>query len=123
FSRSDLHFLVRSIEPICEELPANFKAFEGRPPFSRPDEIALLKRKGITHLVSKNSGGEQTKAKLDAAFILRVQVVMISRPPLPPTREVNSVDELKEVFDQLPLSTGRSFFLPLLRKIWAKLRS
>ncbi len=123
FSRSDIRFLVRSIEPPTENLPENFRAFKGRPPFTRSDEISLLKREGITHLVSKNSGGEQTRAKLEAAFMLRVQVIMISRPPLPPAREVETVEELKEVFVQLPPSAGRSFFLPLLRRMWAKLRS
>jgi len=37
----------------------------------------------IDVLVTKNSGGGQTDAKLDAARALSVPVLMISRPPLP----------------------------------------
>ena len=121
--RSDIHFLLRSIEPPEIKLPQNFTPIAGRPPFIRKDEIALMKHYGITHLVSKNSGGAQTKAKLEAAFMLRVQVIMISRPPLPPAREVHSVEELEGIFSHLPRASTRSFFLPLLRKIWAKPKS
>ena len=34
--------------------------------------------------MTKNSGGELTRAKLDAARALGVDVVMIARPALPP---------------------------------------
>ena len=120
FARSDLRFLIRSIEPVEFELPENFSAIEQRPPFSVGEELELMERESITHLVSKDSGGEQTSAKLEAAFMLRVQVVMISRPPLPPAREVNSLDELKQALAQFPGSGRRSRFLPWLRSIWAK---
>ena len=43
------------------------------------EETALLARHAITHLVAKNSGGNQ--AKLDAARTLGVAVHMIGRPP------------------------------------------
>ena len=115
-ARKDIRFLVRSIQAPEIELPDNFTTIQSRPPFSRTDETTLMKREGITHLVSKNAGGEQTKAKLEAAFMLRIQVVMISRPPLPPAREVENIEELASVFDQLPVSGKRSFFLPWLRK-------
>ncbi len=119
-ARNDVRFLLRSIEKPSQDLPPNFTSIQNRPPFTRAEEISLLKRQSITHLVSKNSGGEQTNAKLEAAFMLRVQVLMISRPPLPPIREVQTVDELREIFAQLPPSATRSFFLPLLRKMWEK---
>lgn len=121
--RTDIRFVMRSIEEADYDLPRNFTAIRERPPFIRNNEISLMKHHGITHLVSKNSGGAQTKAKLEAAFMLRVQVVMISRPPLPPTREVQNIEALKAIFVQLPRSSKHPFFMPLLRKIWEKSKS
>jgi precorrin-6A/cobalt-precorrin-6A reductase len=34
-------------------------------------------------LVTKNSGGDMTRAKLDAAAALDISVVMVARPQLP----------------------------------------
>lgn len=118
--RADIRFVMRSSKNTDFNLPDHFTAIRGRPPFIRQDEISLMKHHGITHLVSKNSGGAQTKAKLEAAFMLRIQVVMIARPPLPPTREVQNTEELEAIFAQLPSACRRPFFLPLWRKIWAK---
>ncbi len=111
-SRTDVHFLVRSIETPDIELPDNFKTIQARPPFSRGDEIALMKREGITHLVAKDSGSAQTREKLEAAFMLRIQVIMIERPALEPCNEVSSVAEVEEIIAQLPPPKPRFFFFP-----------
>jgi len=110
--RTDVRFLVRSIETPDIELPENFKAIQARPPFSRGDEIGLMKREGITHLVAKDSGSAQTQEKLEAAFMLRIQVIMIERPELEPCSEVGSVAEVLEIFAQLPPPKRRFFFFP-----------
>jgi precorrin-6A/cobalt-precorrin-6A reductase len=47
----------------------------------------------VTALVTKNSGGEQTAAKIEAARELGAQVIVIDRPVYGPAREVRSVDE------------------------------
>jgi precorrin-6A/cobalt-precorrin-6A reductase len=91
--RSDCCFLVRLIEPPAEALPAYANLLIDRPPYTIDEEAALLEREAITHLISKNSGGAQTAAKLEAARQRNVRVVMIDRPDVPPAPEVASVAE------------------------------
>ncbi len=62
----------------------------GRPPFAQADEDALLASLGITHLVTKNSGG--ARAKLDAAHARGVAVHVIDRPPNPGGEETHDID-------------------------------
>lgn len=50
-------------------------------PMSMAEERALMEARGVTHLVTRNSGG--ARGKLDAAAELGVEVIMIARPPVP----------------------------------------
>ena len=54
-----------------------------RGPYHYDSECELIHSRGIEVLVTKNSGGALTEAKLDAARDLDVDVIMIERPPLP----------------------------------------
>lgn len=81
-ARADLTLFLRSIEP-SGELPGNVEIILARPPFSESGERALMARHGITHLVTRNSGGAG-RAKLAAAAALGVAVLMIARPAPPP---------------------------------------
>lgn len=110
-ARRDVSFLVRSIEAAEMELPENFRQMIARPPFSRNDELALMKRQGITHIVAKDAGGGMTSTKLEAAFMLKVQVIMVTRPDLPEADTVPNLGDALAVFDQFPASK-RFFFLP-----------
>ncbi|HEY8577909.1 MAG TPA: cobalt-precorrin-6A reductase [Devosia sp.] len=91
--RGDCRFLVRIIEAPAAALPAHARLLQIRPPFHLLDELALMEREAITHLVTKNSGGTQTASKLEAARRLGVKVIMIARPVYEPANEVASVDE------------------------------
>lgn len=90
--RKDLWCLTRSIEKPAR-LPARGEVILQRPPFQLVNEIALLKAHKITHLVSKNAGGQATYAKLEAATKLKVQVVLVKRPQLPEALTVETVAE------------------------------
>lgn len=52
-------------------------------PFELTDELALMKQHKIDALVTKNSGGSSTVAKLEAARQLNIPVFMLERPPMP----------------------------------------
>jgi precorrin-6A/cobalt-precorrin-6A reductase len=62
-------------------------------PFSVSDETALLTKYQIDTIVSKNSGGAATYAKIIAARELGIPVIMIPRPKLPPGEIVETVDQ------------------------------
>jgi precorrin-6A/cobalt-precorrin-6A reductase len=90
--RDDCQFVVRLIEPPTFELPRHASLLLSRPPYDLPGELQLMEREGITHLVTKNSGGGQTAAKLEAARRLGVKVIMIARPAYGPALEVSDLD-------------------------------
>jgi precorrin-6A/cobalt-precorrin-6A reductase len=88
------HYLVRTIEPVGDALPVpHVTAIEARGPFEEDAEVDLLRQHRIEILVSKNSGGPPTYAKIAAARRLGVPVVMIARPESPDVTAVGSVDE------------------------------
>lgn len=86
--------VVRSIEP-----PAVGESLEGatyviaRPPFSVESELALLHEHGIDTVVTKASGGDATRAKLDAAARVGARLVILRRPPPPDAERAVSVEE------------------------------
>lgn len=91
FSRSDCTFIARVID-APDTVPEGWKIITARGPFTRDEELALLRDEGITHLVSKNAGGDQTRAKIDAAHALGLPVVMVERPALPEAETVATIE-------------------------------
>jgi precorrin-6A/cobalt-precorrin-6A reductase len=78
-------YLIRSVEPPPPALlPPGARSFTARGPFSEADEHRLLRDERIQAIVTKNSGGGATSAKLTAARALNMEVVMVARPPAPP---------------------------------------
>ena len=92
--RQDLSGVVRMIEVPPVALSSRWKLILARPPFEFEDEKNLLSAEKITHLVTKNAGGEQTEEKLLAARELGLAVVMIGRPQKPAARCFATVEEL-----------------------------
>jgi precorrin-6A/cobalt-precorrin-6A reductase len=84
FTRVDAWFLIRAVTPPDGDgLPLRHHLLLSRGPYHYDDELELLRAHRIDALVTKNSGGDMTRAKVDAADALGVPVVMVDRPPLP----------------------------------------
>ena len=103
FTDSDAWFLIRVVTPpVPGLLPRHHDVLLSRGPYAHDDECTILRDNRIEVLVTKNSGGELTAAKLAAAAELGVPVVMIDRPPLPAgVRTVRTVDEAVDWVRQL----------------------
>ncbi|MBQ0825869.1 cobalt-precorrin-6A reductase [Streptomyces tagetis] len=82
------HFLARSVEPPEPPLPPDTEILLARGPFDVAGETALLRAHRIDVLVTKDSGGDATAAKLTAARALALPVVVVRRPPPPPGAHV-----------------------------------
>ncbi|GAA4474701.1 cobalt-precorrin-6A reductase [Rhodococcus olei] len=83
FADADAWFLVRAIDPPDGRMPARSRLLLDRGPFDLEGERELLRGNDIDLLVTKNSGGAATEAKLVAARELGVPVLMVQRPPVP----------------------------------------
>ena len=78
-------------------MPRSHQLLLSRGPYRYDGELALLREHRIDALVTKNSGGEMTRAKLDAAAALNIPVVMVARPALPTgVQTVGTVEEAAE---------------------------
>lgn len=76
------HYLFRSIEqPDTADLPPHTQVIRARGPFDLSAELHLMQEHKVSVLVTKNSGGTATYAKLEAARLLGIPVIMIARPP------------------------------------------
>ena len=92
-------FLIRSIDPPTAAMPANHELLLERGPFSLEHEADLFGSHRIDMLVTKNSGGDQTAAKLTVARTAGLPVVIVDRPPLP--AGVEAVDSVALAADWL----------------------
>ena len=89
----DKRYLIRAVDPP-EPLPAlpRMSLILDRGPFTVEGELALMRGQGVEAIVSKNSGGRATDAKLEAARALGLPVVMVERPAGNGVAELHGVD-------------------------------
>jgi precorrin-6A/cobalt-precorrin-6A reductase len=86
---------VDSPEPV----PGWCELLLDRGPYGVQGELELLRERRVDVLVTKDSGGSMTSAKLEAARVLGIPVVVIRRPALP--AGVAVVETVDQVVDWL----------------------
>lgn len=83
--------ILRVIDPPTQtSMPEGTEYVIGRPPFTVLSERRLFEALGVEWLVVKDAGGEAGRAKLDAAWVLGIQVVILRRPPIPDAPRVET---------------------------------
>jgi precorrin-6A/cobalt-precorrin-6A reductase len=87
----DAFFLVRCVEaPDPAALPPDHELLLDRGPFTVAGELGLIDRHALDVLVTKDSGGELTQAKLTAARDRGLPVIVVARPSRPDTETVET---------------------------------
>ena len=96
FANAPQHrYIVRAIErPEGIEALPNHRLILSRGPFRLIDEEALMREENIEIVVSKNSGGDATYAKIGAARNLGLPVVMVRRPTKPSAAQTTNLDQV-----------------------------
>jgi precorrin-6A/cobalt-precorrin-6A reductase len=104
----DRWFLIRSVEAPEPPLPPRAQVVTARGPFEVADELVLMRGHGIDVVVTRDSGGAQTSAKLAAARQLGLPVVMVDRPPAPAAPTVATVTDAVAWLERSgPTAVGR----------------
>jgi precorrin-6A/cobalt-precorrin-6A reductase len=86
-------YLIRAIEsPADLDTLPRHRLILTRGPFRLADEEALMREENIECLVSKNSGGAATYAKIEAARNLGLPIVMVQRPAKPDVEQITRLE-------------------------------
>lgn len=97
FAQKPQHaYTLRFVDPPEAALPFAAHVIVSRGPFTLDGELDMMRTRGINWIVARNSGGDGARAKIDAARILGLPVVMISRPQLSERLRVESVTEVMQ---------------------------
>lgn len=91
-------YVIRSVDPPEGPLPKRHRLILSRGPFSVQDEKQLMRDNQIDALVTKNSGGSLTYAKIVAARQLGIPVIMVQRPPLPGGSRITAVHTASDAY-------------------------
>jgi precorrin-6A/cobalt-precorrin-6A reductase len=89
-------YTLRFVDPPEAPLPFAADVIVSRGPFTLDGELDMMRKRGIAWIVARNSGGAGAYAKIDAARMLGLPVIMISRPKLPERTRFESVAEVMQ---------------------------
>lgn len=89
-------YTLRFVDPPEAPLPFAADVIVSRGPFTLDGELEMLRSRGIAWIVARNSGGDGARAKVDAARILGLPLIMISRPNRPKRLRVETVTEVMQ---------------------------
>ncbi|HEX6665841.1 MAG TPA: cobalt-precorrin-6A reductase [Solirubrobacterales bacterium] len=92
-ANAEAWFLIRCVDPPEAPLPPQHEVLLDRGPYEIEGELALIDSHRIDLLVTKDSGGDLTAAKLAAARERGLPVIVVRRPPRPEVPTVASVAE------------------------------
>jgi precorrin-6A/cobalt-precorrin-6A reductase len=98
-----VYFLVRLIEPPATQLPLAAEVILGRGPFTFEEERGIIERYAIDLLVTKQSGGAATAAKLRAARAAGIPVIMVRRPSAVGGARVEHVEDAVRWLEELSM--------------------
>lgn len=84
-------FVLRVVDAGPSPLPGA-EVVVARGPFTVEGDLALMRDYAVQVVVAKNAGGEGARAKLEAARMLGLPVVMVARPAVPERATVGSVE-------------------------------
>jgi precorrin-6A/cobalt-precorrin-6A reductase len=86
-------FLVRCVDPPDPPLPRDHELLLDRGPYTLDGELELIDRHRLDLVITKDSGGDLTVAKLDAARERGLPVIVVRRPPRSADASVATVAE------------------------------
>ncbi|MCP1908133.1 precorrin-6A/cobalt-precorrin-6A reductase [Bradyrhizobium elkanii] len=90
-------YTLRFVDPPEQALPLpDADVIVSRGPFTLEGELAMMRTRRVEWIVARNSGGTGARAKIDAARVLGLPVIMITRPSLPDRPRAESVSEVMQ---------------------------
>ena len=116
YAQDERHaYLIRTVTTPTGALPPRHIVVLDRGPYTVEGESALMERHGVCALVTKNSGGESTEAKLTAARQRNIPVIIVDPPATPaevtgitPATSVTTTAEILCLLDEMDEPAGRA---------------